>query len=194
MDWLGHVLKSIYKYNLALQFTVVTLLSVGITWLCTHNLEVSQKTGYFFGVFLGNLTFWTIYIGVLELIGYEPKAWFDESWWWKLDGWQFEEEVGRVFRKNGYKVEVTKGTGDGGVDIIMYKDGLKYILQCKHYRKRLGPEAVRSLYGVKEQFKADRLIMVASSGLTPASQDFISRYSSIYKAYNLQDIIRMSQT
>ena len=48
--------------------------------------------------------------------------WQQRAWWWTLDGWQFEHEVARVFRLNGYKASVTKGSGDGGVDIILKKD------------------------------------------------------------------------
>lgn len=135
---------------------------------------------------------WTVIVYGLEQSQVTPTKWYDESWWWTLDGWQFEREVGMVFKRMGYRTEVTRGSGDGGVDIIMHKDGLKYIVQCKHYKRPLGPEAVRSLYGVKEVFNADRLVMVASSGVSPASEEFIRMYGDIYTAYDLQDIIRMS--
>lgn len=144
--------------------------------------------------FIAFLTIWTFVIYWLEQSQVTPKRWLNESWWRTLDGWQFEREVGLVFKRMGYRTEVTRGSGDGGVDIIMYKDGLKYIVQCKHYKRPLGPEAVRSLYGVKEIFKADRLVMVASSGLSPASKDFVELYGDVYAAYDLQDIIRMSVT
>ena len=29
--------------------------------------------------------------------------WQQQAWWWTLDGWQFEQEVARVFRLNDYK-------------------------------------------------------------------------------------------
>ena len=47
--------------------------------------------------------------------------WQQQEWWWTLDGWQFEQEVAKVFRMYGYKATVTKGSGDGGVDIILKK-------------------------------------------------------------------------
>lgn len=119
------------------------------------------------------------------------KHWGDEDWWWALDGWEFEEEVAKVFEMNGYKAEVTKKTGDGGIDIILYKDRKKYIVQCKHYVNEVGPEPVRALYGVKEDFNADELIMVASSGVTRASKEFISS-KSCYQVLDLKDIMRLA--
>lgn len=118
--------------------------------------------------------------------------WQQQAWWWTLDGWQFEHEVARVFRLNGFKATVTKGSGDGGVDIILKKDNYKAIVQCKHHQYPLSPEAVRALWGIKDDWGADEVIMVASSGLTSASVDFV-RNKPNYKVLNLNDIIRMSQ-
>ena len=118
--------------------------------------------------------------------------WQQRAWWWTLDGWQFEHEVARVFRLNGYKASVTKGSGDGGVDIILKKDGYKAIVQCKHHQYPLSPEPVRALWGIKDDWGADEVIMVASSGLTSSSIEFV-RNKPNYKVLNLDDIIRMSQ-
>ena len=118
--------------------------------------------------------------------------WKEQAWWWTLDGWQFEQEVARVFRSNGYKATVTKGSGDGGVDIILKKENYKAIVQCKHHHNPLSPEPVRALWGIKDDWGADEVIMVASSGLTSASAEFV-RNKPNYKVLNLDDIIRMSQ-
>lgn len=118
--------------------------------------------------------------------------WKEQAWWWTLDGWQFEQEVARVFRLNGYKATVTKGSGDGGVDIILKKENYKAIVQCKHHHNPLSPEPVRALWGIKDDWSADEVIMVASSGLTSASVEFV-RNKPNYKVLNLDDIIRMSQ-
>ena len=116
--------------------------------------------------------------------------WADRNWWWTLDGWEFEEEVAKIFRLNGYKAKVTKKTGDGGIDIILYKNDLKYIVQCKHYQNPLGPEPVRALWGVKDDFGADKVIMVASSGLTSSAYSFISNKKD-FELFDLENIIRM---
>ena len=118
--------------------------------------------------------------------------WQQQAWWWTLDGWEFEQEVARVFRLNGYNATVTKGSGDGGVDIILKKENYKAIVQCKHHHNPLSPEPVRALWGIKDDWGADEVIMVASSGLTSASAEFV-RNKPNYKVLNLDDIIRMSQ-
>lgn len=116
--------------------------------------------------------------------------WADKNWWWNLDGWQFEEEVAKVYRLNGYKADVTSKTGDDGVDIIMDRDGVRTIVQCKHYREPVPVSCLRELNGVKDDFHADRLIMVASSGLTKAGYDFLGN-KPYYTTVDLTDIIRM---
>lgn len=118
--------------------------------------------------------------------------WQQRQWWWTLDGWQFEQEVAKVFRMYGYKATVTKGSGDGGVDIILKKDGYTAIVQCKHYNYPLSPEPCRALWGCKDDFGADEVIMVASSGLTEMSAKYVQNKPN-YKVLNLDDIIIMSQ-
>ena len=119
-------------------------------------------------------------------------SWSEQTWWWNLDGWQFEQEVAKLFILQGYKATVTRGSGDGGVDIIIERDGYRGIIQCKHYRNPVPPEPIRALWGCKDDFGADEVILVASSGITQAGADFVSNKPN-FKVLNLDDIIRMSQ-
>lgn len=116
--------------------------------------------------------------------------WKERQWWWTLDGWQFEQEVANVFRMNGYNAKVTKGSGDGGVDIILKKDGRTSIVQCKHYQSPVPPEPIRALWGCKDDFNADEVILVASSGITDMGARFVQNKPS-FKVLNLDDIITM---
>lgn len=120
------------------------------------------------------------------------NSWTVQAWWWGLDGWQFEEEVAKIFILNGYKATVTKGSGDGGVDIILEQEGYRAIVQCKHYRNPVPPEPIRALWGCKDDFQADEVILVASSGITQSGADFINNKPD-FKVLNLDDIINMSQ-
>ena len=121
------------------------------------------------------------------------EYWDQLSWWWKLDGWQFEEEVAKIFILNGYHAIVTKGSGDGGVDIILKKDGYKAIVQCKHYKNPVPPEPIRALWGCKDDFEADEVILVASSGITQSGADFTSNKPN-FIVLTLEDIIIMGNT
>jgi restriction system protein len=61
---------------------------------------------------------------------------------------EFEEFVGSIFTKMGYAVEVTGGLDDGGVDLIVKKDGKTSLVQCKQYRvSKVSLSMVRDFYG-----------------------------------------------
>ena len=120
------------------------------------------------------------------------KYWRDEQFWRSLNGWQFEQEVADVVAKHGFETEVTKGSGDGGVDIKMQKDNINYIVQCKNHINPVSPNDVRALWGVKDDFGADVAIMVASSGVTQMGLDFIKSTPN-YMLITLPDIIKLSQ-
>ncbi len=46
---------------------------------------------------------------------------------------QFEDEVARMFERMGFTVKQTPYVGDGGLDAILWRDGKKYLVQCKKY-------------------------------------------------------------
>jgi restriction system protein len=62
----------------------------------------------------------------------------------------FEKLVGEVFRRQGFTVSGFGGQGpDGGVDLGLTKNGQRFLVQCKHWRKRqVGVTVVRELNGV----------------------------------------------
>ncbi len=120
-------------------------------------------------------------------------SWAQQEWWWSLDGWQFEQEVAKIFISNGYNATVTRATGDGGVDIILEKDGFRSIVQCKHHNNPVGPNDARALWGCKDDFQADEVILIASSGITKGAADYINNKPN-YTVYTLDDIIEMSQS
>ena len=50
----------------------------------------------------------------------------------EMEGHDFEYYCADLLRYNGYEdVEVTKGSGDFGVDILMSKGEVTYAVQCK---------------------------------------------------------------
>lgn len=67
-----------------------------------------------------------------------------------MEGHDFEYFCADILEKNGYEnVEVTKGSGDQGIDIIAYKDGIKYGIQCKCYSSDIGNKAVQEAFSGK---------------------------------------------
>ena len=64
-----------------------------------------------------------------------------------MDGYAFEHFCADVLTKSGYQnVQVTRGSGDQGVDIISERDGIKYAVQCKNYSQPVGNKAVQEIY------------------------------------------------
>jgi hypothetical protein len=49
----------------------------------------------------------------------------------KLGGMEFEEYLAGLFRKQGFKVELTPCTGDYGADLLLIKDGNRIAVQAK---------------------------------------------------------------
>ena len=65
-----------------------------------------------------------------------------------MEGHEFEYACAGILRANGFKnVEVTKGSGDFGVDIIAVKKRRKYAVQCKRYDKKLNNSAIQEVIG-----------------------------------------------
>lgn len=67
-----------------------------------------------------------------------------------MDGHDFEYFCADLLQKNGFSnVEVTRGSGDQGIDIIAYKEGVKYGIQCKCYSQNIGNKAVQEAFAGK---------------------------------------------
>ncbi len=86
--------------------------------------------------------------------------------------WQeFEHLVGEVYRRQGYKVEEKGGSGpDGGIDIVLQRDGETVLVQCKQWKTQsVGVRPLRELRGVTANEKAARGIFVTCGGYTQAA-------------------------
>ncbi|PPU16367.1 restriction endonuclease [Xanthomonas arboricola] len=78
-------------------------------------------------------------------------------------GWrQFELLVGEAFRRQGYSVEETGlGGPDGGIDLILRKDGRRTLVQCKQWkRQQVGVSVVREMYGLLDHHQAHAVKIV----------------------------------
>lgn len=87
---------------------------------------------------------------------------------------QFERLVGEAFRLQGYRVVETGGGGaDGGIDLVLNKDGEKHLVQCKQWRAlRVGVDVVRELYGVMAAEGAAGGFVVTSGRFTDEARKF----------------------
>lgn len=90
-------------------------------------------------------------------------------------GWQqFELLVGEAFRRQGYVVEETGlGGADGGIDLILRRDGRRTLVQCKQWRRyRVPVSVVREMYGLLNHHRADAVLVVALGNFTADARRF----------------------
>lgn len=96
-----------------------------------------------------------------------------------LDPKEFEHYMASVFVNAGFKTKVVggHGEGDGGIDIILDKDGSVSFVQCKKFIGRgIGVAEVRDFYGaIADQLHADsksKGYFVTTTFFTEAAQKF----------------------
>lgn len=77
----------------------------------------------------------------------------------EMEGHDFEYYCADLLRAQGFiDVEVTKGSGDFGADILAEKDGITYAVQCKCYDKPIGVKAIQEVYAGRDYY--DRMVGV----------------------------------
>jgi restriction system protein len=106
---------------------------------------------------------------------------------------QFELLVGQAFRGQGCSVIDGGDTGaDGGVDVHIKKDGLKYFVQCKHWQtKKVGVAVVRELYGVIAGAGVEGGFVVCSGGFTNDAKAFAeNKQIELIDQYSLNRMLK----
>ena len=74
-----------------------------------------------------------------------------------MEGHEFEYFCADLLRQKGFvDVEVTKGSGDYGVDILAEKEGVTYAIQCKCYTTPVGVKAIQEAYAGRDYY--DRMV------------------------------------
>ena len=76
-----------------------------------------------------------------------------------MEGHEFEYYCADLLRQAGFlEVEVTRGSGDYGVDILAELGGVTYAVQCKRYDSPVGVKAVQEVYAGRDYY--DRMVGV----------------------------------
>ena len=74
-----------------------------------------------------------------------------------MEGHEFEYFCADLLKNHGFcEVEVTRGSGDYGIDILAEKDGVTYAIQCKRYATPVGVKAVQEAYAGRDYY--DRMV------------------------------------
>ncbi|OPY21496.1 MAG: Restriction endonuclease [Methanomethylovorans sp. PtaU1.Bin093] len=91
-----------------------------------------------------------------------------------LEPYEFEELLGHLFTKMGYRAEVTQRSRDAGVDINVSIEnfGLSHtwIVQAKRYVEPVGVKEVREYSSLRYRDNVDGVIIATTSGFTKEAQ------------------------
>lgn len=75
----------------------------------------------------------------------------------EMDGLEFEKFCAQLLEKKGFlDVNITRASGDFGVDILAEKEGVTYAIQCKRYADPVGVKAIQEVYAGREYY--DRMV------------------------------------
>jgi restriction system protein len=86
---------------------------------------------------------------------------------------EFEFYVAGLFRNLGYKADVVGGSGDGGIDIVLERDGKKSYVQCKQYSSKVQVDKVRDFYGaIVSKFANAKCYFVTDNCFTLPAEEF----------------------
>jgi restriction system protein len=86
---------------------------------------------------------------------------------------EFEQLLAESFRRQGYKVVETGPGADGGVDLVLTRDGDTSLVQCKQWKQRkVGVKPVRELYGVVASRSVSGGVFVTSGDYTAEARRF----------------------
>ncbi len=111
-----------------------------------------------------------------KIIGFILKKLFGFIFGWisELDddmtGEEFEQYVAEILKYNDYRnIELTKHTGDYGIDILANYQGYSYAIQCKMYHKPVGIAAIQQAYAGYIYYDCDYPVVVTNNRFTQAA-------------------------
>lgn len=112
------------------------------------------------------------------------------SYWYSLNGYEFEKSLSEVYKAKGYETWITPKSGDGGVDIVVWNnDKTKIYIQCKAFKGKAGVAIIRELYGVMMNDNVEKGIVACLGGFTSGAQEFAKNKN--ISLIDVNDIIKM---
>ena len=110
----------------------------------------------------------------------------------QMDGHGFEHYCGQLLQRNSFSnVEVTRGSGDQGIDIIAYKDGIKYGIQCKCYSSDIGNKAVQEAFAGKTFYNCHIAAVLTNRHFTKSAKELAAKNGVLlWDREKLEDLIR----
>lgn len=113
-----------------------------------------------------------------------------------LDGYMFEKYCAKLLLANGYyDVSVTSSSRDQGIDIIAYKDKIKFGIQCKCYSSDVGNAAVQEANAGKMFYNCNVGVVLTNRYFTLSALDLAETIGIVlWDRSVLENMIKNAQT
>lgn len=107
----------------------------------------------------------------------------------RMEGVEFERYLAYCFRKQGYRVSLTRGSSDFGADLILYGEEGKIAVQAKRYGKPVGVAAVQQVLAAKDYYECDLAMVVTNTQYTRQARELADK-SGVH-LLEREDLIRL---
>ncbi len=93
-----------------------------------------------------------------------------------ISGIDFEKLTCDILASNGFELaENTQASADFGVDVLAYKDGISFAIQCKRYQSDVGIEAVQQVYAGRAYYECHVAMVLTNQYFTPSAQKLANK-------------------
>ena len=138
-----------------------------------------------------NKSFPIVLAAVDELSNESQKNGFDPDNY-PHDGHEYEYYVADGLKNYGWDAEVTKGSGDQGIDILAKKNGLVLGIQTKRFAGNVGNKAVQEAIAGCGFHNADKACVITNADFTKSAKDLaLSSDVILLNHYRLADLEKL---
>ncbi len=88
----------------------------------------------------------------------------------EMTGEEFEQYLGELFEKRGFKVSYTKASSDYGADLILKDPEDTIAVQAKRYTGSVGVKAVQEVIGALKMYEATEAWVITNSYFTKPAE------------------------
>lgn len=89
----------------------------------------------------------------------------------EMEGFQFEEYCATILSDLGYQTQLTKKSGDYGVDIILERSNEKIIVQTKRYSKKVSVRAIQEVSAARDFYGTYNAWVITNNYFTDSAKN-----------------------
>ncbi|MBQ9733015.1 MAG: restriction endonuclease [Clostridia bacterium] len=109
----------------------------------------------------------------------------------QLSPLEFEKFIATLYTRLGYRVTLTPFANDGGKDAFATKNGIKYLIECKHYQQTatIGRPMLQKLYAAMTEEHIDNGIFIATCEYSKPAIEYGKKVN--IQTLKMRDIVDM---